>query len=57
MNVFLELTKNHSTFQKVTKGHFCPKKDYSHTKSVGSCLHFLSGGSGKPWNGKTMPHT
>ena len=26
MNVFLELTKNHSTFQKVTKGHFCPKK-------------------------------
>ena len=26
MNVFLELTKNHSTFQKVTRGHFDFKK-------------------------------
>ena len=26
MNVFLELTKNHATFQKVMRGHFGLKK-------------------------------
>ena len=28
MNVFLELTNNHSTFQKVTEVHFCFKKSH-----------------------------
>ena len=26
MNVFLELSKNYTTFQKVTGGHFCSRK-------------------------------